>query len=111
MRRLLVTLVAAAVLAPVAATAASAPALRLIDPSPFTVRGTGFKSHERVLLVAAIGRRYVRTIRASAAGSFTAVFREVNLGRCQGFAVHAIGSRGSRAALVFRPQCPPPPRG
>ena len=111
MRIVVVTLLVLAVAGSVSAPAATATArLRVTDLAPFTIRGTGFKSHERVLLVAVAGGRYVRTVQASSAGSFSVVFRGVSVRGCQGYAVRATGNRGSRASVSFLPECPPPPR-
>jgi hypothetical protein len=91
-------------------------ALRIVDWTPLTVRGTGFAAGEQVRLTLRTGRpRTVsRTTRAGRSGTFRAAFGLlVALDPCRGtLVVTATGSRGSRAT-VKRPCRPPstaPPR-
>jgi hypothetical protein len=90
---------------------ASHPRLALDGMRPLTVRGSGFRAHERVRLVLhrPAGARHRRAT-AGAGGTFSTAFRGVTADRCSGFWVSASGSAGSRAKLVRRalPQCPPP---
>jgi hypothetical protein len=91
-------------------TTASHPRLALDGTRPLSVRGSGFRAHERVRLVLhrPAGARHRRAT-AGAGGTFSAAFRGVAVDRCSGFWVSASGSEGSRAKLVrrARPQCPP----
>jgi hypothetical protein len=87
------------------------PRLALDRMQPLTVKGSGFRAHERVRLVlhqAAGPAR--RRATASAGGRFSSVFGGVTADRCSGFWVSASGSAGSHAKLVRRahPECPPP---
>jgi hypothetical protein len=106
--------VLAVLLAAVSADARTRPALKLIDPVPFVVRGTGFKPAERVhvTLVATPGRRSF-TRRASRSGSFTVRIPVTPLLCQRARAVVAVGARGSRAWLALDgSDCwPPPPVG
>jgi hypothetical protein len=89
---------------------AQAAHLRLVETTPLTVRGTGFKPHERVKVVYATAdlTRTVRTA-AGAGGGFVARFAGVHFDACQLPRIVAVGSRGSRAVLkVVPPACPAP---
>lgn len=80
------------------------PALRPLDLDPLTLRGTAFKSGERVkVLVSAPGFARARLVRADARGRFRVSFA-VSPGRCDFVVVQAIGVRGSRA--TFRRDVP-----
>jgi hypothetical protein len=105
-RAALAALAAAVVAAP--AWAGSSPALRLVHTSPFVVAGSHFGAHERVTVTMTTTQRIVRHVTARTDGSFSVGFGKVELGRCAGFAVSAVGAAGSRAALkVPRPACMP----
>lgn len=86
-----------------ASPVASRPGLRVSDLDPFTVQGFRFEPSERVGLTVTTRRRFVRTIDASVKGAFRVVFR-LHLGHCASYAVRAIGSAGSRAAVKNPPQ-------
>lgn len=80
------------------------PALRPLDLDPLTLRGTAFKSGERVkLLLSAPGAVRSKVVRAGERGRFRVVFGTA-AGRCEPVVVQAIGSRGSRA--TFRHDVP-----
>lgn len=89
------------------------PALRLVDASPITVRGTNFKSRELVRVTFTQGlTKKTRTLRATTAGRFrTSAGEDVQLDRCGDFLlVTARGGRGSQARLKYPlPDCPPAP--
>ena len=115
MRKLatLITLAALLVLTALGATAASSPAagsgnasLRLLDRDPLTVRGLGFKSRERVRVSAYVPGLTRTTIRATATGTFRAVFSAITLDRCSQVRVVATGTaaQGSQAVLKILPQ-------
>jgi hypothetical protein len=90
-----------ALLAPAGAQV-SKPSLDVVDSRPLVVRGKGFKANERVVVLAlSANRRWARTTQASEVGAFTARF-PVAMPRCRGFALHALGSRGSRARHLSR---------
>jgi hypothetical protein len=76
------------------------PALRVRTLAPFTVHGTQFKAAERVTVT--LDGTWVRHVKAGPTGAFTATFRGVDVNRCDGYRVTAIGSKSSRAALRAR---------
>ena len=108
--RLLAIGVLAVVLVPAgAAQQRRAPALRVVDWAPFTVRGSGFAAGEKVQLTLRTGRprAIVRTTSATGDGTFRAGFGLVAVAPCHGtLSVTARGSRGSRASL--KQPCRPP---
>jgi hypothetical protein len=98
--------VAAALLALVVASLGAKPALRPLDLDPLTLRGTSFKSGERVkLLVSASAYVRSRVVKANARGRFRVVFA-FSPGRCDFVVVQALGTRGSRATFrIDAPDC------
>jgi hypothetical protein len=78
------------------ATAGGRATLKLVAVSPLTVLGRSFKPGERVR-VSTDNRR--KTVIAGARGGFIARF--VKADPCDGLVVTAVGSRGSRASVVF----------
>lgn len=90
-----------------ASAAAPHPVLSVKGRHAFTVTGRHFHARERVRVVLAPARRgHVRHVRASARGTFTVRFRDVPAGPCEGYAIVATGSRGSRATLMrMHPDC------
>ena len=84
------------------ATTAPKPTLRISDASPLALSGTGFRTRESVRLrLSTTSWKSSRKVRAGARGSFRAVFASVNLDRCSGLRVDAVGARGSRAKLTL----------
>jgi hypothetical protein len=86
------------------------PALRVIDPKPFTVQGRHFRSNERVKVTLYKEQASVRTRRvtSSKSGVFTAQLPEAGTSRCEAIFIRAVGSRGSTAQLKLpRPACHP----
>ena len=93
--------------------------LRLVDRDPLTVQGRAFKSRELVRVVASVpepaqtlgaGSEIVRkTVRATATGSFRAVFSEISVDRCSLVRVTSVGARGSMAVMKVlpSPMCTP----
>ncbi len=108
----IVTLIAV-VLAVAAAPATSAgvrpgPTLRMVDPDPLTVLGTGFKPRERVVVTARGDMEPVRVLLiASRVGRFRATLNTA-FDPCTGPAViRAAGVKGSIAALKLSlRECP-----
>jgi hypothetical protein len=103
-----VALVAALLVAVVSSTSVSAagtraPALRVVDLTPITVRGTGFRPGERVRLVLTADSRHVRTVLAGGAGGFIARFGAVYEDYCARFQLRATGSSGAVAVTVRKP--------
>ena len=94
--------------------------LRLVDRDPLTVQGRQFKPGERVRVVASLpeSRQILassgaeverKTVRATATGSFRAVFPEISVDRCSLVRVTSVGARGSLAVLKVlpSPMCTP----
>jgi len=96
--------VTAALVAP--AALATIPRLIVADTTPFTVRGTHFKPHERVRVAvttsAAVG---VHTVTAVEAGSFLTRYTQISLGACPAYTVRATGNLGSHATVRVMPEC------
>lgn len=90
--------------------AAAKAKLRLAGGAPLTIRGTDFKSRERVRLIVVESKKVTKTLTATEGGAFVVRFRGLALDKCQGFTAFAVGSRGSRAS-VSSPNvyCPPRP--
>jgi hypothetical protein len=109
MRRLVFGgLLVALALVPSAVGSNQRPALQLVDRSPFVVRGMHFKTGERVTVILFAKREHTLRLGANGAGSFTANFGEVEIERCEGFRLRAVGSLGSRVVLKpFAPACLP----
>jgi len=70
-----------------------------VGQAPLRVKGTGFMPGERVRLTLGGGTGLGQTVRASADGSFTAVFR--NVSACDSVTANARGSKGSHASFNF----------
>lgn len=115
MRHILFIAVAGALLVPALAPAAALhhPRVWLADASPLVVRGASFKAHERVVVTVTDGTRFVRTVTATAVGTFTARWLSVAAPKagCQQAAIQimAVGNRGSVASFKIPGiDCPPP---
>jgi len=92
------------------AAARTAPVVRISSAAPLTVVGHSFAPRERLRLVVRFdGMRKVRTLRASAAGRFTARFVEQTIDdRCSlGASVTRANGR-TIAAKLPAPLCPMP---
>jgi hypothetical protein len=88
------------------------PRVRIAKVTPLTAAGTGFQRLERVRLVVLVGEdEHVRTVSASATGSFRATFPTEAIDRCtESIILRATGAKGSRArALMAQLRCPPKP--
>jgi hypothetical protein len=70
--------------------------VEIVQISPLTVAGRGFKPKERVRLTAN-GRR--KLVTAGRRGTFEVTFPAANT--CNGVFVVAVGSKGSRASVTF----------
>jgi hypothetical protein len=109
MRTLAVLFVAA--VAAASASAAPPPSLRLAASNPVVVAGRSFKPLEQVRVTLLVqDQRLVRSIRASAPGTFTVSFPAVVHDPCtSALAVRAVGAGGSRATMKLIPRmCPAP---
>jgi hypothetical protein len=83
--------------------------VRLVDPTPVTLRGVNFQPLERVTISLSLGATDARRVtRAGPAGQFVTVFPNLRYDRCHGtLGVKAVGSLGSRAAWKIVPlDCP-----
>ena len=106
LRRALVTGAACLALSATASAAAPHPTLSAQGRHTLTVSGRHFRANERVRVVLNISRRQVRHATASRRGTFRVTFRGVPAGPCDGYAVIAVGKRGSRAMLAhMHPDC------
>lgn len=114
---LVAALAACALVAPSAqaipTVAVADPKLVLVDSSPLTVRGVGFKATERVTVTVtasgSLGSRRLLT-RASEVGRFRVRFAPFPRVCGTPTIVRAVGQRGSRASLVLEAApCVPPP--
>ena len=95
--RIVLAVVVAALVAAVPALAAG-PSVR-VATSPFTVRGVGFGSAERVTVYVAAGAERSKTVVAARGGTFVVRFPSLGVGACSSYVVRAIGNRGSRASV------------
>jgi hypothetical protein len=104
---------AALALAACAAAATSAlPALQLVQQQPPVVSGSHFRHAERVTVTFGVGgQRFVRIVRATRTGTFSASAAAGVLDRCgDQLLVVAVGRLGSRATVKLQlPLCPPAP--
>jgi hypothetical protein len=106
LRRALLTGAACLALSATASAAAPHPILSAKGRHTLTVRGRHFQPSERVRVVLNVARRQVRHARASSRGTFRVTFRHVPAGPCDGYAIVAAGSGGSRAMLArMHPDC------
>ena len=74
--------------------------------SPVIVRGTGFRSTERVVVTVSMTKTYKKTVTATRLGAIRATFTGVSISNCQIYSVRAKGNRGSTAILKVIPECP-----
>ena len=80
-------------------TAATRPVLRIADDLPLTLRGTSFRSGERVRVTVHMGTStLVRTTRPGRRGGFTVRFAGVRLNYCA--TPLTITARGARSGVV-----------
>lgn len=99
-----------AVVAPAGASPSSKAALKLVTSRPLVVEGASFKGAERVRLTLTTSTEVVHhRVVASRAGAFRSNFGTVTFGRCGGFTVRAVGSRGTTVLLrkLPLPACMP----
>jgi hypothetical protein len=82
---------------------ASKASLRLIDRQPLSVQGRYFFARERVRVRVTGDASASRSLRANAAGSFSARFADIAVGRCDVVRIVAVGGRGSQATLKMLP--------
>jgi len=78
----------------------------LVGPlAPLTIHGIRFKTRESVTLTLDGGRRGIKRLLTTRAGTFSARF-EVKLLPCRTVTIRAVGSKGSRAMRQLpRPNC------
>jgi hypothetical protein len=97
-----------AVLSPVAAAASNRAAhVAVLSLSPVTVRGTSFRSNERVRVTVSAKSTRTNTVTANARGNLSTKFRGLKIGYCDPYTVRARGNRGSSAFLKVLPECAP----
>jgi hypothetical protein len=100
---LLLIALAALALAISAGAARTKATLRLTSLQPVGVRGNGFAARERVRVQLSGGVTGTRRVTATARGTFTMRFADVNADRCSSVRVVARGSDGTRATLKYLP--------
>jgi hypothetical protein len=84
------------------------PRLRLADPAPLTLRGTGFAAGERVRVTLTAATTRTNRVVAGRSGRFLVSLAGVPYDRCLGMSAQAVGSEGSLARLKLpQPLCPP----
>lgn len=107
LRRALVIGAASLVLSGTASAAVSRPVLAVKGRHTLTVTGRHFLAGERIRVVLNPARRHaVKHARASARGTFKVTYRDVPAGPCDGYAIVATGTGGSRALLTrMHPDC------
>jgi hypothetical protein len=102
-------IVAIAVVVAVAPAAAAPAQLRLVDPTPVTLRGASFAPGERIEVHVKLGSKSAkRFVRGDASGRFLVRFAGFVYDRCHGaLTVAAVGGRGTRAGFTLQPlDCP-----
>ena len=103
MRRIGITLVILAAIAPGASATVSTPKLTIVTRAPLVVSGTHFRAAERVTIKAAAITRVVRT---TSLGAFRANLGTMPADRCS-VQITALGARGDNAVLAARAMCAP----
>ncbi len=97
--RLVLVLLAVALLLPVQGSSQTRPTLRIADATPLTLRGTHFQPGESVRVTVVMGEKTLaRKLRAGALGGFTVRFVGVRLDYCALPLV--IKARGASSGLV-----------
>jgi hypothetical protein len=82
------------------------PRVTVVDESPFTVRGTGLKPGERVVLTLVGENRLTRRVTASPAGTFLRAVLLFKLDlTCPVWFVKAVGNRGTVVVARAFPSC------
>ena len=102
-----VALLVALLPAPAVASPSRTAHVTLATTSPVSVRGTSFRSHERVVVTVSAKSTRTKTVTAGARGGFRVTFTRMSFGTCQAYAVRAKGNRGSIAFLKVTPVCAP----
>jgi len=109
MRRVTLALIPMVALAAVASTALAGAdsntgsKLKLVQLHPLVVRGTAFRTGERVRVTVHAKITRVEKTTASSSGAFRTSFGNIAIGRCSGFRITAVGNLGSRATLKRTP--------
>ena len=83
-----------------ASTATAKATLKVVKLKPFTVRGTGFKTGERVTVTLSAGPRQSVRGTATAAGRVTVSFPRAKVTTCTPYTVRAVGAAGTRATVT-----------
>jgi hypothetical protein len=94
-RRLVLILIAIALLLPLRAHGRLTTSLRIADAAPLTLRGSHFRPRERVYVTVVMGEKTLsRSLRAGALGGFTVRFVGVRLDYCAlPLVIKAVGTR------------------
>lgn len=93
--------------APAAPQLATKATLKVVKLKPLTIRGTGFKSGERVTFKLSSGLTGSARATATAAGAVTVAFPKAKVTACTSYAVRAVGASGTHATLkpVLKTSC------
>jgi hypothetical protein len=113
MRRIALFVLVLGLAASLAAAATGRQArVAVTDRSPLTVRGSGFKAFERVVVTISSGTRVTARRTATASGAFVVRLQVAPGGKlgCDALVVRATGSLGTRVSTkVPGIECPPGP--
>jgi hypothetical protein len=80
-----------------AATETRKATLKVVKLKPFTIRGTGFESREKVTVTLKAGPRWTARATATTRGTVGVSFPKVNVTACTPFTLRAVGEAGTRA--------------
>src|SRR5262245_52045986 len=78
---------------------ASKAAVKVVKLTPFTVRASGFKPAEKVVVTLSGGARGVARGTATATGAVTVAFPKATVTNCTAYTLRAVGSKGSVATF------------
>jgi uncharacterized membrane protein YedE/YeeE len=111
--RLVLAVLLVLAFAPAAQGTTSRPQLHLLNVTPASVGGSGFRARERVVVTLTGGSNHLkRTVLTNARGAFVARFtKAVAAPGCSQLAILAVGAQGDRASWKSPAKsCGPPPQ-
>jgi hypothetical protein len=82
-----------------AVAAATKATLKVLKLKPFTIRGAGFKSGERVSITLSAGASGTARGTATATGSLTVSFPKAKVTACTAYTLRAVGAAGTRVTF------------
>ncbi|HEY9350896.1 MAG TPA: hypothetical protein VIP75_09410 [Acidothermales bacterium] len=103
-------LAALSIVGSTAANGAAKPTISVVDRTPVVLRGAGFVSRERVLVIVRTELlRVTQRTTATTGGRFLVRFDGIRLAPCTGASIVALGARGHTAQLKLAlRECPGP---